>query len=294
MKTADRAQELFDRLSNRGIDAADYWRIKDLVARSFPQACSRFYKEYGERPIDQVLGQIDGTKALLNKSIILSTEARIELEKSINIAEMLAWGAILEINASKVGPWIIQSVQIPIETDEDLRATYSYPSLRITATHEKSGEKRTAVIPGEELINFASRAQAWERAFEQLGIWDLVYRGSVHKGILSARGPRGSPIFTQWIVPRLYEYLLPHYEKPGHHSEKRDGLTAGKAQFPKELFEDMLLILRIEQPGFFENATVPQLMSVVQRYLKKKTRITRSSKNAETPPDSNFFPDNPN
>lgn len=269
MKTADQAQELFARLSARGFDSADYWKIKRLVAFSFPQARFWFYREYGECTIEQVIEQIDQTRAFLAKNCILSTEARIEVEKSIQIAEMLAWGAILEINSLKVGPWIIQSAYIPTGADKRGRARYSHSSLRITAIHEGSGERRAAVIPGEEL-NLARRAKAWKRAYEQLGIWDLVFRGSVHKGILSARGPRSSPIFTRWIDPALYEYLLPYFKKRGYHSVQRDGLKAGNAQFPKELFEVMLLILQLEQPSFFDDATPQQLMSVIQRHLKKK------------------------
>ena len=71
-------------------------------------------------------------------------------------------------------------------------------------------------------------------------------------------------------VQRLYEYLIPHYHKTGHHSEKRDTLSVRKALFPKELLEDMLLILRFEHPGTFEDTTISQLRADIQRYLERK------------------------
>ena len=40
---------------------------------------------------------------------------------------------------------------------------------------------------------------------------------------------------------------------------------AGPAQFPKELLEDMLLILRFEYPEFFADANVSQLKAIVHR-----------------------------
>lgn len=281
MRTQD--QELFDRLSAHGIDPTEYFKIKRLVTLDFPQARFRFFKYFGGHTIDQVLRQIDQERMLLAKDFILPLEERIQFEKSISIAEMLAWDAILEMNSGKVGPWIMRGMPNPTETDEYGQAQYLYPSWKIVAVHTESGEIRQKVIPREELKDFSKRAKTWKRAYEQLGIWDLVYRGAVHKGVLSAREPQGWAVFTKAIIPRLYDYLLPHYEKRGHYSQQRDSLQAGKAQFPKELFEDMLLILRFEHPDFFVHASARQLKAVVQRYLKNKRESTESSKKPQTP-----------
>jgi hypothetical protein len=281
VKTADPVQELFNRLSARGIDPADYWKIKQIVQRIFPQARYRFFRQFNKHTIRQVLRQIDQARDFLAKDFILPAEARTEIEKSIVLAEMLAWMAILEINC-RVGPWTIQTVLLPTGTFEDGDPQYDHPNLKITAIHRETGEERVAIIPGSEQ-KFPMLAKAWRRAYEHLGIWDLAYLGAVYNGVLSEREPQGWPIFTQVIIPSLYEHLLPHYEKLGHHSQKRDGEQAGKAQFQKEIFDDMLSILRIEQPGFFDDATRHRLISVIQRYLAKKAEITGPAKHAETP-----------
>ena len=280
MRTAE--EQLFARLSTRGYDPANYWQIKGIVTLGCPQDRYRFFKQFGERTIDQVLRQIDRSRTFLAKSCLLSGETKAEAEKSIALAEMLAWMAIREINFCSVGQWTIQSVFLPTAMVENGDPQYDHPNLRITAIHRKTGEERVAIIPGSEQ-KLPALAKAWRRAYEQLGIWDQVYRGSVHKGILSAREPQGWTVFTKEIIPKLYEYQLPYYAKPGHYSQNRDQIAAGKAQFPKEIFEDMLLILRIELPGFFDRASARQLKSVIQRYLDSRGKSTNSPKNSQKP-----------
>jgi hypothetical protein len=276
MSTSD--QELLDRLSAHGIDPAHYYKIKRLVALSFPQGRYRFFRQFGKRRIDQVLRQIDQARAFLAKDFLLSDEVKKQVEKFISIAEMLAWDALLEINSGKVGPWMMRSAYVPTGTDKRGRPKYLYPSLLIVAIHMESKERRAGGIPGEVLKDFSNRAKAWKHTYEQLGIWDLVYRGSVHKGVVSAREPQGWAVFTKEIIPRLYEHLLPYYRKQGHYSQQRDNVESGKVQFPKELFEDMLLILRIEHPGFFDRTSVHQLKSVIQRFLQSRRESTELPK----------------
>jgi len=258
--------------STRGVDPAEYLEIKRLVTLSFPRWSSWFFREFGERTIDQVLRQIDRKRTRLTKNS-MSVEQKVEIEKSISMAEMLAWGAILEINSDSVGPWRMDAAFRPTEEGANGQPLYRNPSLRVTAVHSKSEERRSAVIPGMEPREFPKHAKAWRLAYEELGIWDLVYRGSVNKGVLSKRHPRGWTVFTKHIIPRLYDHLLPQYEETGHHSQKRDLEKAGKAQFSKELLEDMLSILRTEHPGFFDDASVNQLKAVVQRHLQNGAKV---------------------
>jgi hypothetical protein len=275
-------QEIFERLTAHGFPLEDYVKIKQLVSWSFPQARFRFYREFRGRTINQVLRQIDKDRKFLAKDFILPAEEKLRFEKSFSIAEMLAWQAILEINCYQVGHWRIETVQLPTAWDEDGQPQYRNPNLKIIAVHIESEEERQAIIPGQELADFGKRAQAWKHAYQQLGIWDLVYLDSVNKGVLSARRPHAWAVFTKYIIPRLYEYLLPYYEKPGHYSRNRDTFKAGKAQYPNELFEDMLLILHLELPEFFSDASACQIKAAIQKYLEKR-KSTISSKKPEIP-----------
>lgn len=84
-------------------------------------------------------------------------------------------------------------------------------------------------------------------------------------------------MYTQSIIPQLYEFLAPYYLIRGHHSEKRDAsLEKRKALFPKELLKDMLDILRMEHPHVFEQTTVNQLKASIQRHLARKTNSIKS------------------
>jgi hypothetical protein len=78
-------------------------------------------------------------------------------------------------------------------------------------------------------------------------------------------------MYTQVIIPQLYEFLAPRYSSRAHHSEKRDtAAVQRKALFPKELLEDMLDILRMEYPHIFGQTTLNQLKATIQRHLARK------------------------
>lgn len=186
---------------------------------------------------------------------------------------------LLESNWPKIGPWTVSSVIQTTGEDSNRRPLYLRPALKLTAVNRETKAMRTAIISGKEFNNPARWPSAWERAFKELGIWDLVSKGPVHCRVVSSRRPSGWPVFTQGVIPRLYEYLLPHYQTQGHYSKKRDAVSVRTALFPKELLEDMLLILRFERPGTFDDSTIGQLKASIQRFLERKqARSTETSK----------------
>lgn len=283
METANQVQELLGRLAARGFDPANYWKIQRIVERPFPQGRYWFFRQFGKCTIQQVLRAIDRERTLFARDCILSAEARAECEKSIAIAEMFTWQAIRELNA-RVGPWIIHTGLVRIETFKGADLQHGHTNLKIIAVHDETSEQRIAIIQQTDL-KLSSQGKAWKRAYQELGIWELLYLGRVYKGVLSERGPQGWPIFTQEIIPSLYKFLLPYYKVRGHYSQKRDRFKAGRARFPKQMFEDMLLILRIEQPGFFDRTTSNQLAAVIQRYLantRAKLRKLRRTRKLRT------------
>ena len=268
-------EELFDRLSAHGIGTEGYLQIQRIVTLSFPQWSLRFYGLFGDCTIDQALKRINRDKAHLGKNHSLTVERRIELEKSISFAEMVVWATILEVNSDRVGPWKMQTFLLPTGKDEDGQPLYHYPSVKVIAVHGESNEEQEVIVLGEELKEPPKRPQAWRRAYDQLGIWPLVYRGTICKGVLSRRDPQGWTVFTKHIIPRLYEYLVPFYKMRGHHSEKRRRLVA---EFSKGLFEDMLGILYVEHPDFFAHTTVEQIKADIQHYLEDRRNVWPPSK----------------
>ncbi len=145
--------------------------------------------------------------------------------------------------------------------------------------HCETHEARKTIIPGEEYHGLTQFGSAWKTAFERLGISHLLRQGRVHKGIISHRSTQGWPVFTQHLIPALYEYLLPYYRKPGHHLTKNDAMRMRTALFPKELLEDMLSILRLELPDVFGRATTAQLKAVIQRHLDRLRPLSTNSSN---------------
>jgi hypothetical protein len=262
-------QEVLDRLFAHGIEPADYIRIRQIVSFDIPRGVLWFSQRFGGRSINQVLGQIDGWKRFLKKDTLFTDDEKGRVERLLSGIELVTGQALIEINPN-IGPWKLTAVGLPSGQDAQGQPEYLPPRLRLTAVHSDGKQSREAVISGTELNDFTKWSVAWKRALEELEIWDLVAKGAGQKRVTRAGRPQGWPIFTRKIIPRLYEYLLPHYQRPGHYSEKRDTVRSKNAQFPRELLEDMLLILRFEHPGTFEATTTSQLKATVQRHLERK------------------------
>jgi hypothetical protein len=238
-----------------------------------------FAQQFGRRTISQVLDQIDKTRQLLEEDFLFCADERSEVANFVSRAELLTWQALLESNWPRIGPWSLSSLVLPTGWDSNQQPVYCRPALKLTAIHVETKETREADIPAKEWNDPASWPSAWRRAFEELGIWGLVAKGVVHRRVIRAGRSQGWPVFTQLVIPRLYEYLLPHYAKPGHYSQRRDSLASRKALFPRELLEDMLLILRFEHPGIFKDTMTSQLKADIQHHLERKqTRSTKTSK----------------
>ncbi len=272
-------QEVLDRLSAHGIKPAEYINIRRIVSFDIPHGLLLFAQRFGRRTITQVLAQIDRWKRFLENDTLFTDDEKDKVALLVQGIELVVCQAFLDLNLQHIGQWMITGVSVPTGQDARGQPEYFRPGLRLTAVRRESKETRTAVISGDELNDLAKRSGAWKRAFEDLGIWDLVAKGLAHQRTVRAGRPQGWPTFTQLVIPRLYEYLLPRYLKPGHYSEKRDKVVTGKALYPKELLEDMLLIIRFEHPGTFEDATTSQFKAVVQRHVeRKRARSTKPSK----------------
>ncbi len=276
-KTADTPDDVFKRLGKRGFSPQDYGVIRQILDFSIPQWMLLFSRQFGSRSITQVLRQIRRWKHLLKDDFILPESQKGEIDRTIKSTELAVWHALIQANLPQVGPWRLQMVNLPTGEDEHGQPLFNFPPLQITATHHESKEVRQVVIPAEEANDPSLLANAYEKAFEKLGLGNLLYKGQISRGLISARKPRGWPIFTQIIVPRLYEFMAPHYQQPGHYSEHRDQAAVEldrPALFPRELLEDMLEILKMENPSWFADTTVSHLKAVIQRYLKRKSAGT--------------------
>ena len=268
---------ILDDLAAHGFNPRNYIKIKMLVSVAFPQARVRFVERFGRCTIQSVLDQINGWKEFLNKQSLLTTDDIRKVEQLVLNEELLVWQALLEMNLPQIGPWNVSSVLVPSGIDTRGRSEYLPPGLRLTAVHTTTKEQREVSIRAKEYGNPSRWPGSWRTAFEELGIWDLVDRGTVHKGLMSLRREsKGWPAFTQDIVPKLYECLAPFYKKPGHHFTTQDAREDRPAMLPKELLEIMLDILAYEHPNHFAAARIDQLKAVIWRY-QESCRSARPS-----------------
>jgi hypothetical protein len=261
------SRDIFARLADRG---GNYGIIKKIVAFDLPQWSLFFSRQFERRTIAEVLQQIERWKTILSEDFLLLPNQKAELEKWILGAEPLVWQALIEAKFPQVGPWKLGLSPVPTGQN-DSGSVYTLPGQRITAFNQETKETREVLIPPEEFNDPARYGDAYRKAFRTLGIWDLLWKGPAGRGSISARKPQGWPLFTQTVVPRLYEYLIPHYNEPGHYSNRIDSPGPRRpARFPVKLLQDMLDVLRMEHPHMFGQTTVPQLKAVIQTYLARK------------------------
>jgi|ERR1700722_2778390 len=272
-----RPPDIFERLEARGI--RDYGSVKAIVSFQIPQAAYLFVQQFGPRTLKGVLGQIGRWKDFLRTDFVLPASQRDEIIQKINQTEVSVCLALMQSNSKRVGDWEVQYGWIPTGKDEFGNPLYIRPALRITARHRHTGEIRHASVPHEPLDGSGLSVNHIQKAFEALGLWEQLRKGSPRRYLVSSRKSQGWPIYTRVIIPQLYEFLTPHYSKRGHHSEKRDmAVEARKALFPKELLVDMLEILQMEHPHVFGRTTLNQLKATIQRHLARNSKSIKSKR----------------
>ena len=272
-KAEQSSRDIFERLADH---RGNYGIIKKIVTFDLPQWRLFFSRQFEGRTIRQVLQQIERWKTFLSRDFLLLPNQKAELGKWVLGAESLAWQALIQANCPQVGPWKLELNFVPTGQG-DSGAVYIFPGQRIVAFNVKTKEIREVVIPAEEFNDPARYGGAYRKAFKTLGIWDLLWKGSSGRGLISARKPQGWPVFTHIVIPQLYEYLIPYYKRPGHYSNRIDSADRRRpARFPGELLQDMLEILRMEHPHVFGRTTIPQLKAIIQKYLWRKDKSTKS------------------
>jgi hypothetical protein len=262
-------------LADHGIQ--DYGKIKEIVSFQIPQTLYFFSVRFGRRTLEEVLTQIERWKKFLKTDFLLLYSEKTEAEKWIVQTQRMVCNALVQANLPKVGDWELRYNWIPTGEDEAGNPVFIWPSLKITACRQQSGEIRTASIPAKELYASNLGANAYQKAFEDLGLWEMLQKGSLRHHLISARKPQGWPMYARIIVPQLYEFLAPHYRQRGHYSETTNKPNDHvRARFPKELLQDMLEILRIEHPQVFARTTIDHLKATVQRHLSRNAKSIKS------------------
>ena len=276
LEATRKSRDIFERLADHGI--RDYESIKSIVSFQTPQAAFLFVQRFGRRTLAEVLRQIERWKKFLKSDFLFLPSQRVEIIRMINETQLLACNALVQANLPRIGEWEMRYEWIPTGKDDAENPVYIRPALRITARHRGTGEIRQASIPHEPLDAPDLVANPFQRAFDEIGLWEKLEKGSLRSYLVSSRKAQGWPMYTQTIIPQLYEFLAPHYTNRGHHSEGRDrAVERRKALFPKELLEDMLDILRMEHPHVFKQTTVNQLKASIQRHLARKANSIKSA-----------------
>jgi|HubBroStandDraft_1064217.scaffolds.fasta_scaffold02904_6 hypothetical protein len=269
------SRDIFERLQSRGIGADEFGKILRIIAFDLPQSTLFFEQQFRNSRPQQVLRQTEKWRHLLAMDFILSEDQRKDIEKSISLAETLAWNALRDASFPRLGPWHLSCVCLPTSF-QDGKPSYIYPDIELVAIHEATKEKRIAVIRGAKAAG-ASSTDAWRSGFETLGLLDLVLKQRPRRRFVSREQHRVWPVYTQFVIPRLYEFMLPYYRSRGHVWSEKGGEQTHLAYYPKELLEDMLEILQQQHPHAFGSKIALQIKSMIQRHRERKSTSTTKS-----------------
>lgn len=267
--TLSQSQSIFERLSARGITAIEYVEIKAIMMFDLPERSVYFERHFRGHTPAQAIRLVWQWKKLLKKDFILApflTEERIQdLRRAIESAEILAWTSLLEVVFLGDGEWKLYLKGSPKKQSRPMDTT-------IVAINQKTGETRKAFVRGT--LDLKVWVRGLQDALADINLLKVVLNAPALPRMVSAGPAKSWPICTQVLIPRLYEFMLPFYRRPGH-----SGPTETKsrsAYYPKELFEDMLAILQIERPEIFQGSTAAQLLASVQRFRKADLELLNS------------------
>ena len=270
----DQAQPgIYQRLKKRGIEFEDIHRI---VLSETPHDTLFIAQWFKGRKISQILKQAEDWKAFLKRDFILSLDRDLksQVEQSILKKELFVWRALVEANP-RVGPWHVRHVLWVSGEPLNGSPAQNHPGAQILAFNPTTKETRRAVIPHSKPLDLAATATAWRCAFEQIGLWDQMWKGNLSRRLVSRRARQGWPVYQRHLIPRLYEFMNSHYDSPGHHWARHGARPKRRqAELPNQLLVDMLEILKTAHPHVFAEYTMPQIKSAVRRHLERKRQET--------------------
>ena len=259
--------EIFKKLERRGVD---YTQVMQIVEFSQPGYPFPFARYFGKRTIRDVLAWIASWKEFLASDFLLTPDQRAQVVEWIRQTETFVWAVVRDANF-KIGDWTVRWYAIPPEALPDGELLMSATTVR--AINEKTKETRTHLIPGRPRRAPRDFATEMEEVYTALGLRDQLWLESPFKLFMNYRPSKAWPVYTK-IIPCLYDFLLPYYQSPGHHSDDKDkdaGPTP-QAMYPKDLLEDMRTILKVHHPHFLADLTAEQIKAHIQRYIARKSK----------------------
>lgn len=268
------------RLEHHGIDYQDVRRIVDI---GVPASLFYFATRFGRRTIKSVLDHIDGWKKHLTREYLLSEDEKATIERWILMHEGMVWKAVREIN-TQIGDWIVSAIFTPPGVVETIDGERVCSGETVNATNQTTHEVRTFEIRGERPAARRSLGDIYKEMYTALGVIDDLWLDAPYPLFMNDRkAPQGRPVYAR-IIPRLYDFMLPHYRSRAHHSLVLDAHVAGQtkrsAAYPKELLEDMVDILRMHHPHVFGRTTLGQLKAHIQHYRERKAPLQGTPRKA--------------
>jgi len=263
------SRDIFERLESHGIGTDEFGEILQIIVLDLPQSTLFFEQQFRDSAPQQVLRQTERWRQLLATDSILPENQRKDIEKSISLAETLAWNVLRDMSFPRLGPWNLSWTAVPTSF-RGRQAVHIFPSVEVVAIHESTKERRTALIPGKK-ADGTSWVPAWRTGFERLGLLGLLLKQRPSKRAVSRERGRPWPIYTQVVIPRLYEYMLPHYRSRGHVWSGKERDFTHDAYYPKDLLQDMLAVLQQQHPYAFARKTADQLKSMIQRHRERRS-----------------------
>jgi hypothetical protein len=248
-----------------------------IVQFNQPGLPYHFALHFGKRTIRSFLNRIASWKQFLAGDFLLTPDQKAQATVWIKMVETYIWAVVRDANI-EIGDWKLRWLAHPPETGPDGKAMTS--AITVKAMNRGTKEIRLHEIPGKPVTAPIDFAAQMEEMYTALGLRDQLSLESPYEDFMNKRSAKGWPVYTR-IIPPLYDYLLPHYQSPGHYSNGTDN-DAGPtplAMYPKELLEDMLIILKTHHGYFLGDFTTADLKGHIQRHLERNADRRSDSAN---------------
>src|ERR1700730_3745153 len=89
---------IFERLESHGIGADEFGEVLKIITLDLPQSALFFEQQFRDSTPQKVLRQTEKWRHLLAIDFILPENQRKDIEKSISLAEMLAWNVLRDMS----------------------------------------------------------------------------------------------------------------------------------------------------------------------------------------------------
>jgi len=246
-------QNVYSRLRERGLspEEVDYVRRMTKIGVGVPFWPDYFRKHYGqEKSPKEVLSKVEDWERALDNDFLIDEKTKLQIRGKLVLAKYATYNAILG-ELSPIEYFKIR-LHLPGLVAKILSIFGPTAKSHRYIEYMEGFIQRVQNLFDNEVKRFGKTAKKTSKFYDEC-------RGTTKHG----------PLFTNLLIPLLYEWLFRFYKTAPHRMGPHDD-SREYAYYPRDLMKDISDILLTEYPNQPIKLTPDMVKAAISRYLQNQ------------------------